>query len=101
MRPTSTVRCCWIGFNVTAQFENAVDTLTAHRFFLREGYAYVHLSAQAAGLCCSPLTPKVWDPLRYAALDHPGDDYAFDMVSPDRARLPLTAGDRPDGGATA
>ena len=69
----------WV--NVTAQFENAVDTLTAHRFFLREGYAYVHLSAQAAGLCCSPLTPKVWDPLRYAALDHPGDDYAFDMVS--------------------
>ncbi len=69
----------WV--NVTAQFENAVDTLEAHRFFLREGYAYVHLSAQAAGLCCTPLTPQVWDPVRYAGLNHPGDDYAFDMVS--------------------
>ncbi|MHA7833704.1 MAG: alpha/beta hydrolase domain-containing protein [Algiphilus sp.] len=69
----------WV--NVTAQFENAVDTLAAHRSFLREGYAYVHLSAQAAGLCCSPLTPKVWDPVRYADISHPGDAYAFDMVS--------------------
>ncbi len=69
----------WV--NVTAQFENAVDTLEAHRFLLREGYAYVHLSAQAAGLCCTPLTPQVWDPVRYAGLSHPGDEYAFDMVS--------------------
>lgn len=74
-----TVLLDWV--NVTAQFENAVGTLQAHRFLLREGYAYVHLSAQAAGLCCSPLTPKIWDPLRYADLNHPGDDYAFDMVS--------------------
>ncbi|MGJ8670806.1 MAG: alpha/beta hydrolase domain-containing protein [Oceanococcus sp.] len=74
-----TVLLDWV--NVTAQFENAVDTLEAHRFFLREGYAFVHLSAQAAGLCCTPLTPQVWDPVRYAELNHPGDDYAFDMVS--------------------
>lgn len=69
----------WV--NVTAQFENAVDTLEAHRFFLREGYAYAHVSVQAAGLCCTPLTPQIWDPLRYAELNHPGDDYAFDMLS--------------------
>ncbi len=74
-----TVLLDWV--NVTAQFENAVDTLEAHRYFLREGYAFVHLSVQAAGLCCTPLTPQVWDPVRYAGLSHPGDEYAFDMLS--------------------
>ena len=69
----------WV--NVTAQFENAVDTLEAHRYLLREGYAFVHVSVQAAGLCCSPLTPQIWDPLRYADINHPGDVYAFDMLS--------------------
>lgn len=75
-----TVLLDWV--NVTAQFENAVDTVEAHQLFHREGYAYVHVSAQAAGLCClAGLTPKTWDPVRYAAISHPGDDYAFDMFS--------------------
>lgn len=75
-----TVILDWV--NVTAQFENAVDTLEAHQLFIRDGYAFVHVSAQAAGVCCLPaLTPKLWDPVRYAALSHPGDDYAFDMFS--------------------
>ena len=74
-----TVLLDWV--NVSAQFENAVDTLQAHRFFLREGYAYVHVSVQAAGLCCTPLTPQVWDPVRYMAINHPGDDYAFDIFT--------------------
>ncbi len=74
-----TVLLDWV--NVTAQFENAVDTVEAHQLFHREGFAYVHVSAQAAGVCCNPLTPKTWDPVRYAALSHPGDDYAFDMFS--------------------
>jgi hypothetical protein len=84
-RPTSparfngTVVLDWV--NVTAQFENAVDTMEAREMLLREGFAYVHVSAQQAGLCCSPLTPKVWDPVRYASLDHPGDDWSFDLFS--------------------
>lgn len=69
----------WV--NVTAQFENAVDTLEAREMLLREGWAFVHVSAQRAGVCCTPLTPKVYDPVRYAALDHPGDAYAADMFS--------------------
>src|SRR4029079_17421548 len=36
---------------------------------------------QSAGICCTPLTPKVWDPVRYGALNHPGDDYANDIFS--------------------
>ena len=67
--------------NVTAQFENAVDTLEAREMLLREGWAFVHVSAQSAGLCCTPLTPKVYDPVRYAAINHPGDAYAADMFS--------------------
>lgn len=68
--------------NVTAQFENAVDTLTARQYLIREGWAYVHVSAQAAGICCAgPFTPKVWDPVRYEALNHPGDTYSFNMFS--------------------
>ena len=69
----------WV--NVTAQFENAVDTLEAREMLLREGWTFVHVSAQKAGLCCTPLTPKVYDPVRYAAIDHPGDQYAADMFS--------------------
>ncbi|MCW2796093.1 alpha/beta hydrolase domain-containing protein [Nocardioides sp.] len=69
----------WV--NVTAQFENAVDSMEAREMLLREGFAFVHVSAQAAGLCCTPLTPQGWDPLRYAAISHPGDQYSFDMFA--------------------
>jgi hypothetical protein len=74
-----TVLLDWV--NVTAQFENAVDILEARQMLLREGYAFVHVSAQSAGLCCTPLTPKVWDPVRYESLSHPGDDYAADIFA--------------------
>jgi hypothetical protein len=67
--------------NVTAQFENAVDSAEAHEFLLRSGWAFVHVSAQSAGICCTPLTPKIWDPVRYETLNHPGDAYANDMFS--------------------
>ena len=49
-RFNGTVMLDWV--NVTAQFENAVDTLEAREMLLREGWAYVHVSAQKAGLCC-------------------------------------------------
>lgn len=74
-----TVVIDWV--NVTAQFENPVDTLEAHAYLQRHGYAFVHASIQKAGLCCTPLTPQVWDPVRYATLSHPGDAYAFDMLA--------------------
>ena len=81
----------WV--NVTAQFENAVDTMEARQMLMREGFAYVHVSAQSAGICCTPLTPKVWDPVRYGSLSHPGDAYANDMFSQvaKAIRVPTTA----------
>ena len=74
-----TVLLDWV--NVTAQFENAVDILEAREMLLRQGYAFVHVSAQSAGLCCTPLTAQAWDPVRYAAISHPGDAYAIDMFA--------------------
>lgn len=74
-----TVVLDWV--NVTAQFENAVNSATSIQFFLREGWAWVHVSAQAAGICCTPgLTPQTYDPVRYADLNHPGDAYAEDIL---------------------
>jgi hypothetical protein len=74
-----TVLLDWV--NVTAQFENAVDTISAQPMLMREGWAFVHVSAQAVGVCCTPLTPKVWDPIRYAELSHPGDAFANDIFT--------------------
>jgi hypothetical protein len=97
-----TVLLDWV--NVTAQFENAVDTIEAHDFLLREGYAFVHVSAQAVGICCTPLTPQVWDPVRYGApestdvLNHPGDDYSFDMFAQIAQALKSPLGIDPMGG---
>ena len=95
-RFNGTVLLDWV--NVTAQFENAVDSVEAREMLLREGFAYVHVSAQAAGVCCTPLTPKVWDPVRYQALSHPGDDYAHDIFSQIAVAVRSPSGVDPMGG---
>lgn len=82
----------WV--NVTAQFENGVDTAEGREVLLREGWTFVHVSAQKAGICCIPLTPQGYDPVRYAALNHPGDQYSADMLS--QIALALKAHQGPD-----
>ncbi|MBV8162082.1 MAG: hypothetical protein JO265_14265, partial [Acidimicrobiia bacterium] len=67
--------------NVTAQMDEVPVWNWSYPTALREGFAYVIVSAQAAGVCCGPLSLKVRDPIRYAPLSHPGDDYAYDMYS--------------------
>lgn len=91
-----TVVLDWV--NVTAQFENPVDLLESHAYLMRHGYAFVHVSAQAAGLCCTPLTPQAWDPVRYGSLVHPGDQYSFDMFAQVAAALRGPAGAGAMGG---
>ena len=104
-RPTTasrfngTVLLDWV--NVTAQFENAVDSLEAQQMLIREGWAFVWVSAQAAGICCSPLTPKVWDPVRYKSLNHPGDTYSYDIFSQVARAIRAPAGLDPMGGLQA
>jgi hypothetical protein len=67
--------------NVTAQAAFSPMFTWTHRLLLREGYAFASVSAQAAGVCCAPLSHKVWDPVRYQPLSHPGDDYSFDVFA--------------------
>ena len=94
---SGTVMLDWV--NVTAQFENPVDTLEAHDFLLREGWAYVFVSAQSAGVCCAPeLTPKMWDPVRYMRLNHPGDDWSFDLFAQVARAVRAPVGTDPMGG---
>lgn len=55
---------------------------------LREGYAWVGVSAQAVGiegggfsLVASAQPLKQYDPERYGSLSHPGDAYSFDIYT--------------------
>jgi hypothetical protein len=67
--------------NVTAQNAEEPMWTWLHPMVFREGYAYVFVSTQAAAICCGPRSHKLWDPVRYASLNHPGDDYSFDIYS--------------------
>lgn len=63
------------GFDIPEFFAHAREEL------LRGGYAWVGVSAQALGVQLSPFALKAWDPLRYGTLLHPGDAFAYDIVS--------------------
>jgi hypothetical protein len=77
--------------NVTAGMDADPDFGFAHDELMREGYAYVVFSAQSVGVegggvtlpiegfTAQPL--KEWDSARYGSLDHPGDEYSYDMYS--------------------
>lgn len=81
-----TVLVEWL--NVSGSADVDVDFALMHEEILR-GYAWVGVSAQAAGIHATGGSPlgadvaglKTWDPQRYAALDHPGDAYSYDMFS--------------------
>ena len=61
-----TVIAEWI--NVSNQWDQEVDWFQSHEHFLREGYVWVGVSAQRAGLH-SATGLKLWSPTRYGALD--------------------------------
>jgi Alpha/beta hydrolase domain len=67
--------------NVTAQNAEEPMWTWLHPMVFREGYAYVFVSTQAAAVCCGPRSHKIWDPVRYESLNHPGDNYSFDIYS--------------------
>jgi len=73
-RFNGTVLVEWL--NVSAGFDSdSFDSLGEQ--FMRDGYAYVGVSAQAVGANFLP----VWDPARYSSLVHPGDSYSYDIFS--------------------
>ena len=81
-------------FNVTGGIDADPDFAFQRVELLRSGYAYVGVSAQAqgviggglslgalagAGAAAQPLVME--DPQRYGSLQHPGDDYSYDIYT--------------------
>jgi hypothetical protein len=81
-----TVYVEWL--NVSGGLDAAPDYTLAHTEMMRQGAAWVGLSAQrvgieggtaAVGVVSLPL--KTVDPARYGSLSHPGDSFSYDMFS--------------------
>lgn len=102
-RFNGTVVVEWL--NVSGNVDVDVDFGYMHSELLR-GYAWVGVSAQAAGVNStggSPLGPnvvglKAWDPQRYGPLHHPGDAYSYDIFSQAGAALRSPRGADPLAG---
>jgi Alpha/beta hydrolase domain len=73
--------------NVTNGYDTDVHWLYQKEFFLREGYAWVGVSAQNAGLSNQPNGLKNWSPTRYGTLNVnangtlTGDVLSYDIYS--------------------
>lgn len=77
--------------NVSAGFDTAASWNMAHVGLLREGAAYVGVSAQSVGVQGSGAATvtgglpggglKGGDPERYGTLSHPSDSYSYDIFS--------------------
>jgi hypothetical protein len=65
--------------NVSAGSDSAPDWIQAHNEFVRNGYAWVGVSAQAVGV--NSLKSTASSAARYASLVHPGDSYSYDIFS--------------------
>ena len=71
-------------FNVTGGIDAAPDWMQTHTELVREGYAWVGVSAQFAGVeggGAFDLPLKGVDSERYGALSHPGDSFSYDIFS--------------------
>lgn len=77
----------WAHVSDFGQFELAVTLNFQSPMLMARGYAFVLVSAEEGGVCdrsatgCTPTSLQGADPERYAALDHPGDAYAFDIFN--------------------
>jgi len=74
--------------NVSGGLDAAPDWTMAHTAFIREGWAWVGVSAQSIGVEGGPalvgivsLPLKTVNPARYGSLDHPGDSFSYDIFS--------------------
>jgi hypothetical protein len=72
--------------NVSGGIDAPAVWFMAHRELLREGYAYVAVSAQRVGVQGGAslgfdMSLKTQDPQRYSSLRHPGDDFSYDIFS--------------------
>jgi hypothetical protein len=66
--------------NVSGQSEGDPNFTVLHEELLRDGYAYVGVGAQAAGINGANGL-KRFNAERYASVNHPGDSYSYDIYS--------------------
>jgi len=89
-RFNGTVLVEWL--NVSGGLDAGPDWAFLHALILRDGYAWVGVSAQSVGIHGFPPDHprsalgnagalEVWDPTRYASLVHPGDSYSYDLYA--------------------
>jgi hypothetical protein len=93
--------------NVSGGLDGAPDWTFAHTMLLREGFAWVGVSAQFVGVegGASPLgldlSLKAVNPVRYGPLSHPGDSFSYDMFSQAGEAIRRTNDVAPLGGLRA
>jgi len=82
-RFNGTVVVEWL--NVSGGLDACPDWLFLHRHLMRQGAAWVGVSAQMVGIDGGGIVPgmplKIVNPERYGSLVHPGDAFAFDIYS--------------------
>ncbi len=89
--------------NVSGGIDAPAVWMMAHREIVREGFAYVAVSAQTVGvdggqtITGFDMSLKTQDPQRYAGLHHPGDAFAYDIFSQAGALIREASGDGPLG----
>ena len=74
--------------NVSGGLDAAADWNMTHTELIRNGYAWVGVSAQSVGingggidLGGEPMALKLYDPERYGSLVQPGDSFSYDIFS--------------------
>ena len=73
--------------NVSGGLDGAPDWTFLHTTLMREGFAWVGVSAQIVGVSGGNnplglnLSLKAVNPIRYGPLVHPGDSFSYDMYS--------------------
>jgi len=91
--------------NVSGGVDAAADWLTGHTQLIRDGCAWVGVSAQYVGveggpsllgLIVAPL--KKTDPERYGSLVHPGDSFSYDIFSQTAQAIRRPSGTNPLAG---
>ncbi len=65
--------------NVSAGADSPPDWIMAHNEFIRSGYAWIGVSAQAVGV--NALKNGATTAARYGSLEHPGDSYSYDIFT--------------------
>jgi hypothetical protein len=66
--------------NVSGGVDASPDWMHLHDQLIRDGSAWIGVSAQAVGLHALTVAP-LGDPVRYATLSHPGDSFSYDLFT--------------------